>query len=130
MEANHAINLARLWRAGKMIGGDQDQVIDALLSEVDRLRAIAHEHWHIVHDEYCGRDDCTSKGGTRECHAVKPVGIEAEEDMAPVSGHSEDDVATLSERARVARICDQVAGDYNNFDGATAHEIKRRVKGA
>jgi hypothetical protein len=78
--ANRAINLARLWRAGKMIGGDQDQVIDALLSEVDRLRAIAHEHWHIVHEEYCGSTDCTSKGGTKQCHALKPVGIEPDDD--------------------------------------------------
>lgn len=34
-----AIRIAGLWRAGKMIGGDQDGVRDALLAEVERLRA-------------------------------------------------------------------------------------------
>jgi len=33
-----AVNIARLWRAGKMIGGDEDAVRDALLTEVERLR--------------------------------------------------------------------------------------------
>lgn len=33
-----AIRIAGLWRAGKMIGGDQDGVRDALLAEVERLR--------------------------------------------------------------------------------------------
>lgn len=34
---DYALHLARLWRAGKMIGGDQDAVIQALLIEVERL---------------------------------------------------------------------------------------------
>lgn len=33
----HALRLARLWRAGKLIGGDQQAVIAALLTEVERL---------------------------------------------------------------------------------------------
>lgn len=32
----HALNIARLWRAGKMIGGDEDAVIFALLLELER----------------------------------------------------------------------------------------------
>jgi hypothetical protein len=35
-----AIRIAGLWRAGKMIGGDQDGVRDALLAEVERLRVL------------------------------------------------------------------------------------------
>ncbi len=34
-----ALRLARSWREGKMIGGDQDAVIEALLREVERLNA-------------------------------------------------------------------------------------------
>ena len=33
-----AIRTARLWRVGKMIGGDEDAVRDALLAEVERLQ--------------------------------------------------------------------------------------------
>ena len=33
-----AIQLAELWRAGKTIGGDENDVIFALLAEVERLR--------------------------------------------------------------------------------------------
>lgn len=32
-----ALHLARLWRAGKLIGGDSDAVIQALLTEIERL---------------------------------------------------------------------------------------------
>jgi hypothetical protein len=35
---DEAIELARLWHVGKCIGGDQEQVMFALLAEVDRLR--------------------------------------------------------------------------------------------
>lgn len=35
---NQALNLARLWRAGKLIGGDEDAVIFALLAEIERLQ--------------------------------------------------------------------------------------------
>jgi hypothetical protein len=38
--AEDAIRIAGLWRAGKMIGGDEDGVRDALLAEVERLRAL------------------------------------------------------------------------------------------
>lgn len=38
-ETEHAIRTAELWAAGKMIGGDQDEVRDALLAEVKRLRS-------------------------------------------------------------------------------------------
>lgn len=34
-----ALSIAKLWRAGKMIGGDEDAVRDALLAEVEKLRA-------------------------------------------------------------------------------------------
>lgn len=34
-----AIRIAELWREGKMVGGDEDEVRDALLGEVERLRA-------------------------------------------------------------------------------------------
>jgi hypothetical protein len=37
-EIEFAINIARLWRAGKMIGGDEHAVRNALLAEVERLR--------------------------------------------------------------------------------------------
>ena len=35
-----AIRIAELWQAGKMIGGDEDEVRNALLEEVHRLRKI------------------------------------------------------------------------------------------
>lgn len=38
-----AIRIAGLWRVGKMIGGDQDGVRDALLAEVERVRGAAVE---------------------------------------------------------------------------------------
>jgi hypothetical protein len=38
-ETEAAIHTAELWAAGKMIGGDQDEVREALLAEVKRLRA-------------------------------------------------------------------------------------------
>jgi hypothetical protein len=41
-DVERAVRIARLWRAGKMIGGDEDEVRDTLLAEVERLRA-AHE---------------------------------------------------------------------------------------
>lgn len=34
-----AMNLAKLWRAGKLIGGDENAVIFALLAEIERLQA-------------------------------------------------------------------------------------------
>lgn len=39
MEIEEAIRYATLWRAGKMIGGDEDEVRNALLGEVERLRS-------------------------------------------------------------------------------------------
>lgn len=38
METERAIKIAELWEAGKMIGGDEDEVRNALLHEVRRLR--------------------------------------------------------------------------------------------
>jgi hypothetical protein len=38
MKFEHALNTAQLWRDGKMIGGDEDAVRNALLAEVERLR--------------------------------------------------------------------------------------------
>lgn len=35
--AERAIEIARLWRAGKLIGADEDAVVEALLTEVERL---------------------------------------------------------------------------------------------
>jgi hypothetical protein len=40
MNAEEAINVAQLWRAGKMIGADEDEVRDALLDECLRLRKL------------------------------------------------------------------------------------------
>lgn len=40
MEIEQAIKIADLWRAGKMIGGDEDRVRNTLLGEVERLRAL------------------------------------------------------------------------------------------
>lgn len=37
---DYALNIARLWRAGKLIGGDKDSVIAALLTEVERLQSL------------------------------------------------------------------------------------------
>ncbi len=37
MDTRQAIETARLWKAGKLIGGDEDEVRNALLDEVDRL---------------------------------------------------------------------------------------------
>ena len=37
---DHAIETAELWEAGKMIGGDEDEVRNTLLHEVKRLRSI------------------------------------------------------------------------------------------
>jgi hypothetical protein len=39
MDIEEAIRIADLWRAGKLIGGDEDAVRDALLGEVERLQA-------------------------------------------------------------------------------------------
>jgi hypothetical protein len=39
-EIEDAIRIAGLWRAGKMIGGDEDGIRNALLAEVERLRAL------------------------------------------------------------------------------------------
>lgn len=38
MSADYAIHIAELWRAGKLIGADEDEVREALLDEVLRLR--------------------------------------------------------------------------------------------
>ncbi len=40
MNIEYAINRAQLWAAGKMVGGDEDEVRNALLHEVKRLRAL------------------------------------------------------------------------------------------
>lgn len=39
MPIEDALKIARLWRVGKMIGGNEDAVRDALLAEVERLHA-------------------------------------------------------------------------------------------
>lgn len=41
--ANQAMCIAKLWDAGKCIGGDENEVIFALMDEVDRLRAMLRE---------------------------------------------------------------------------------------
>jgi hypothetical protein len=38
IEIEFALRIAKLWRAGKMIGGDEDAVRNALLEEIERLR--------------------------------------------------------------------------------------------
>ena len=42
VDIEQAIRIASLWKADKMIGGDQDQVRNALLDEVLQLRAAIH----------------------------------------------------------------------------------------
>jgi len=37
---DEALRYARLWRAGKLIGGDSDSVIFALLAEIERFTAM------------------------------------------------------------------------------------------
>lgn len=37
MELKRAIEVAQLWRAGKLLGEDENEVRDALLEEVERL---------------------------------------------------------------------------------------------
>ena len=37
VETERAIQTAKLWRAGKMLGGDPYKVVDVLLSEIERL---------------------------------------------------------------------------------------------
>lgn len=39
IDSEEAIRTAELWEAGKMNGGDQDEVIKSLLAEVKRLRS-------------------------------------------------------------------------------------------
>lgn len=39
MPLDQAIYIAQLWRAGKMIGWDDDMVRNTLLAEVERVRA-------------------------------------------------------------------------------------------
>lgn len=41
--AGYAINIAKLWRAGKLIGGNQDEVVFALLREIERLTGSPEE---------------------------------------------------------------------------------------
>lgn len=38
-ELDDALRIARLWRAGKMIVADEDAVLNALLAEIERMRA-------------------------------------------------------------------------------------------
>lgn len=47
MDLARAIGIANLWRAGKMIGGSEDDVRDALLAEVERLHSgeTEYESW-------------------------------------------------------------------------------------
>lgn len=40
MPIEEALRTAELWKVGKMIGGDEDAVRDALLDEVRRLRGL------------------------------------------------------------------------------------------
>ncbi len=38
--ADYALNIAELWDSGKMIGGDEDEVIFSLMDEVQRMRKL------------------------------------------------------------------------------------------
>jgi uncharacterized phage protein gp47/JayE len=42
MNTKDAMHLARLWRVGKMIGGNEDEVRDALLARVEELESLLH----------------------------------------------------------------------------------------
>lgn len=46
-DIEEAIRIAGLWRAGKMIGGDEAGVRDVLLAEIERLRAVKAEPRYI-----------------------------------------------------------------------------------
>jgi len=60
-DAAYAIRIARLWRAGKLIGADQDQIVFALLREVER---------HEGEDPMCicgDPENCTQRIPGRRC---------------------------------------------------------------
>lgn len=40
MDADRAIEIAKLWRAGKMIGADATEVTDALLLKIEQLQKV------------------------------------------------------------------------------------------
>jgi hypothetical protein len=43
MNTKDAMHLARLWRVGKMIGGNEDEVRDVLLARVEELEKALQE---------------------------------------------------------------------------------------
>lgn len=80
MKIEDAMRYAELWRAGKLIGADEDDVRNTLLGEVERLRSEnaalreeAETWWKEAHDEACtNMKDCTSYGGNKECYRPRP----------------------------------------------------------
>lgn len=80
MKIEEAMKYAGLWRAGKLIGGDEDDVRNTLLGEVERLqpenaelRQELETWWEMAHDEGCtNMKDCASYGGTRVCYRPRP----------------------------------------------------------
>lgn len=93
-KAAYAIRTAQLWRAGKMIGGCEDEVrngllklIEELQEEISRLQADRnsnegikpfvvelHEQWRMNHHERCSNaGDCSSYfNADRECSFPRP----------------------------------------------------------
>lgn len=51
MKIEEALRIAGLWRAGKMIGADEDDVRDALLDEIERLQVI--ERFATIFVKHC-----------------------------------------------------------------------------
>lgn len=74
-DIDFALNIAQLWRANKMIGGDEDAVRNALLAEVERLRddprerhrgdeidpKLAQQAWYHVQQESIVNGDAPLK---------------------------------------------------------------------
>ena len=90
MKIEDAMRYAELWRAGKLIGADEDEVRNALLAEVERLRAenaVLREEsegwWEEAHDEACtNMKDCASYGGNKECYRPRPEILKRPNDLA------------------------------------------------
>lgn len=66
MKIEDAIRYAELWRAGKLVGADEGEVISSLLSEIDDLRALLIN----IDNEY----ELTATWNSNGCeHGFKPA---------------------------------------------------------
>lgn len=59
MDIEYAIRIAELWREGKMIGADEDEIRETLLAKVEK-DALELEAWRnrFPGYEYRAQDDC------------------------------------------------------------------------